>query len=207
MTSILTVVTAAADRSLLTQAEARAAIGDASADVTALIARTSAAIVRACMIAAAGVVPPTLRLETLSEQFRLKSGREQLALARFPIVSLDSVTEDGTALDLDYDCEFDAGSGLVYRLSSDTRICWPCGRIVFDYSAGWETVPDDLKLAASKLAAVFCSEGSKVDQGLKRESIPGVIDREWWVGPSGDPAIPVEVMDLLKPYVNRCMIG
>ena len=53
-----------------------------------------------------------------------------------------------------------------------------------------------------KLAAVLWSEGVKVDPGLKRESIPGLIDREWWVSPGDDPLMSREIEELLRDYVN-----
>lgn len=199
------VTTQAADLSLLTAAELRVAIGVASAQdqvIEQLGRRVASAIVAACRIVAAGAVPPTLRLEEVSDAFRLKSPVERVFLSRVPVVQLLSIVENDATLDV-ADYEVDVGAGIVTRLSSDNPTCWPCGKIVVAYRAGWETVPEDLKLAASKLAAVFWAEGSKADPGLKRESIPGVIDREWWVGPSDDPAIPQEIKDLLVPYTNH----
>lgn len=38
------------------------------------------------------------------------------------------------------------------------------------------------------------------DRNLRREKIEGVIEREYWVGPTSDPAIPQEIMDLIGPY-------
>jgi hypothetical protein len=92
---------------------------------------------------------------------------------------------------------------MLRRLTDDNETVWPGCKIVVTYSAGWQTVPDDLKLAAVKLAAVLWSEGERIDPNLKRESIPGVIDREYWVAPSGDTLIPQEVLDLLAPYMNH----
>ncbi len=205
MSTLFSVTEAASDRSLLTTAELRAAIGNATApdgDVETLGRRVSSVIVSACRVAVAGATPPTLRLETLSDTYRLKSTQCELILSRRPVVEISSVVEDGTTLDAD-DYEVDASAGIIKRLSSDCETYWPCGKIVIAYRAGWETVPDDLKEAAAKLAATLWSEGSKGDPGLKRESIPGVLDREWWVGPSDDPAIPQEVKDLLGPYMNH----
>lgn len=200
--STFSITTINTERALLTEAEARLAIGDASTDVIDLIARVSAMIVRACNVRSAAATPPTLRSEAVSDTFRLKSSQDVLVLSRRPVTVISSVVENGTTLDAeDYDLE--AESGLLKRLSDDAETCWPACKIVVSYTAGWETVPDDLKVAAMKLAAALHSEGARADPGLKRESIPGVIDREWWVGPSDDPLIPAEVMDLLAPYRNR----
>jgi len=202
---MFTVTTAATNTTLLTAAEARAAIGGVTAtdtQITDLIARVSATIVRACRVPASGATPPTLRLETITETFRLKSRQESLVLSRRPGVAVSSVVEDGVTLDAD-EYEIDAAAGILYRLSDDDRTCWPGCKIVVVYSAGWETVPDDLKLAAVKLAGVLWSEGERVDPNLKSISIPGVVDREYWVAPSSDTLIPQEVLDLLGPYMNH----
>lgn len=200
---MFTVTSAASDRSLLTEAEARAAIGNPTADVAALIARVSAAITRACRVVAAGAVPPTLRLEAVQDQFRLKSHQRALVLSRRPVVSIGSLVENDVTLVEETDFEVDAAAGLLVRLSGDTEICWPCGKIVVPYSAGWETVPDDLKEAASRAARDFWSEGAQPDPNLKREEIPGVITREWWVGPKDDPVLSQEVLDMLVPYMHH----
>ena len=202
---MLTIAEPAADPSLLTLAEIREALGGpvVSADRLERLGRAVAAtIARCCRVAAAGAATPTLRAERLVQTFRLKSEQDQIVLARRPVTVVASILESGKSLEqgTDYDC--DASAGLLVRLSAGAEACWPCAIIAVEYTAGWPTVPADLKLAASKLAAVLWSEGEKVDPGLRRESIPGLIDREWWVGPSSDPAIPQEVMDLLRPYQN-----
>lgn len=203
---MLTVTSPASDRSLLTVAELRAAVGisDASQDavLTALGDRAAASIVRACAVVSVGATPPTLRQETLSETYRLKSHQNCLILSRRPVVTVSSIEVDDVALSAT-DYEVDASAGLLYRLCGDRIDTWSCGKVVVVYSAGFDVIPDDLKLAASKLVAALWSEGERVDSSLKRESIPGVIDREWWVGPSDDPLIPAEVMDLLSPYRNH----
>lgn len=208
MNSILTVTTAASDRNLLTLAELRAAAGveDNSKDValTALGNRISASITAACNVRAAGVTPPTLRQETLSEAFRITGDPEGLILARRPVVAVTSITELDASLDPDYDFEVDAVSGMVYRLSSDDRRCWPCGKIVVVYSAGWATVPEDLKFAASKFVQAVIQQGDR-DPLLKSKTTEGVSSFEWWVDPTKDSIVPGEVMDLLERggYVNH----
>lgn len=205
MQSILTVTTAATDIALLTEAELRQAIGSPSAstpDVLALGRRVAAALTSHCNVRAVGAATPTLRLETLTEVFRLGCPIEELVLARRPIVEIVSVTEDTLTVDSgDYEVS-NAGAGFLRRLCSDYPAWWSACKITVVYRAGWQTVPDNLRSAAMKQAAAFWSEGAKVDQGLKRESIPGVIDREWWVGPSDDPAVAREVEDLLADYIN-----
>ncbi len=202
---MLTVTTPATDRALLTPAELRSALPGVEVQdqaLTALNGRIEATICKACNVARAGAVPPTLRLESVVDTYRLKSQQNVLILSRRPTVTIVSVVEDGAALAAE-DYEVDAGAGMLYRLSGDARVCWPACKIVVTYSAGWETVPDDLKEAAAKMARVLWSEGAKADPNLKRESIPGVIDREWWVSQNDDKAMPQEVLDLLAPYMNH----
>lgn len=206
---MLTVTTAASDPGLLSIAELRTVAGLASGDssrdaeLTVLGARTARVIAAACKIVRAGVTVPTLRLETLTEVLRPEVSRRQISLARRPVVAISSVTEDGeTVAASGY--EIDAAAGLLLRLdASDEPSCWAAAKITLVYSAGWETVPDDLKEAAAKLSAVFLAEGRRADPNLKRENIPGVIEREWWIPPTADPAIPNEVMDLLAPYIEH----
>lgn len=207
MSPILTVVDPASDPKLLSAEEMRAAVGvrDSSkdAELATLNARLSAAIARACRVAQAGTAVPTLRRETLEETYRFKSSQDKLVLSRFPVESILSVTENDVSLDPDYDLEIDASTGFVYRLNNDHRVCWPCGKVVLRYKAGWGDVPDDLKLAASKFALILYSESTR-DPALKSIQIEGVSRREYWVGPQSDPLIPAEIMDLLRAggYIN-----
>lgn len=204
MQSLLTLTTAAEDRSLLTLDELRQATGVATGSDTKLLTlgrAVAGAIVSHCNVRAIAAAPATLRSEVVSETFRPAAPVDGLILARRPVTAIASVTEDGVALTAT-DYELDAGAGILYRLSDDFRSWWSASKIVIAYTAGWSTVPDNLRNAAMKLAAVFWSEGVKADPSLKRERIDGVIEREWWVGPSDDPALPREVEDLLADYIN-----
>lgn len=202
---MLTVTTPAADRGLLSLAELRAATGvtgsGQDADLRTLGQRVAAAITRFCRVPAAGATTPTLRAETLSETFRLSGPVDEIVLARRPVVSIVSVTLAGETLDPTA-YESDAGAGLLYRLCGDARTCWPCGKIVVVYEAGFAVVPDDLRLAASKLATALWHEAGR-DPNLRSESIPGVLDRQFWVSPASDPLVSQEVQDLLAPHINH----
>lgn len=206
MRSILTVTTEAASLLLLTDAELRRATGVASGQDeahAALNKQIAAALTSRCNVRAYGAQPPTLRLETLSESFRLDCPSEQLILARRPIVEIVSVTEDGVAVSAS-DYEIDAAQGIVIRLCSDYPAWWSASKIVVAYRAGWETVPDNLRNAAMKLATVLWSEGGR-ESNLRSIDIPGVESREYWVGPSDDPLISSEIEDLLGDYINPAM--
>ena len=202
MYSTFTVTTPASELSLLTVEELRAAVGvnDSSQDaaLTALGLRLSASIAKQCGVASDGVHPATLLSETCSEVFRPTRHRQDLILARRPVGEITSVSENGTVLDA-ADYEIRRGSGILTRLSGDSLSCFPCGKIAVVYEAGFETAPDDLKLAASKLASALYSETAR-DPNLKRIDIPDVEEREYWVGPSDDPLLSAEISDLLAPY-------
>jgi len=216
--SVLSVTTPAGDLALLTIEELRAAvgvtIGDSSQDATlaTLGTRVADRITQACNVATDGAKPPTLREETLSETWRLRQlGRgsahhhghgSELLLARRPIVSVTSIEEDGIALD-PADYEILAASGMLRRLSGDAPRSWSlAGKIVVVYVAGWATVPESLKFAAEQLARVYWFQQTR-DPALKQISIPGVIERQFWVDTSNDHDIPQDVMDILEPYRNR----
>ncbi len=201
---MLTVTTAATDLTLLTLAELRSATGvetGRDADLTALGRRVAAAITHVCRVPAAGATTPTLRLETLTETFRLKSSQESLVLSRVPIVSITSVVEnDETLTASDYEID-----GLMLcRLEDDERSTWAAAKIVVVYRAGWATVPDDLRLAAMKLAASYWTEETR-EPGLRSEEIPGVYSASYQDKESDNPAIPFDVMQLLEVggYVRR----
>ncbi len=202
---MLTVTTEAADRSLLTLAELRAATGVASGrddELRELGAAVSSAIVGACNVRAAGATPPTLRLETLTETFRLDATRRLLVLARRPIVEIVSVTESDVALTSD-EYEAETASGLLRRLCDDRTSQWWAVKIVVVYRAGWATVPDNMRRAAQRLArAMWAEDQPGRDPNLKRAKVEGVGEREWWVGAASDPAIPADVLDLLADYIN-----
>lgn len=208
---MLVVTTAASDRSLLTLAELRSAVGvsdnSRDADLVQLGARIDAAICTHCKIAAGGVTPPTLRLETLTETIRIQTVRDprprpKLILSRRPIVSVTSATEGDTELDVDDDIEINAAEGSLLRLDGDDNISnWYGAKIVVVYRAGWATVPDNLKLAATKFALDVWSEGKR-ESNLKRIKIEGISEREYWVPPTTDPLISEEVSALLRPFMN-----
>jgi len=206
MNSRFTVTTPASDLSLLTIAELRAAAGvaDSSRDVelTLLGLRVSASIARQCGIASDGVNPPTLLRETCSEVFRPGADAASLILSRRPVTSVASVAFDDDAPEDAEDYEVDPATGILTRLCDNYPIKWPRCKISVSFVAGYATAPDDLKLAASKLATATFAETAR-DPNLKREDIPGVREVEFWVAPSDDPLLSQEISDLLAPYVQR----
>jgi hypothetical protein len=201
---MLTIVTANTDRLLLTRAEIAAVVSETDgAKLDALNARVSALIVKACRVPSAGATPPTLRLEDVSDTYRLKSTQKELILSRRPVVTIASLVENSVTLTEGTDFECDTSAGLLYRLSSDCRICWPWGLIVATYNAGWQTVPQDLKELTCKLATMIAAETGR-DPSLGSMEIPGVISESYRYGRPDDPLIPAEIMEGLQRggYVN-----
>lgn len=215
--SVLTITYPNNDRALLTLAELQAAAAGftiTDQNLTSLGNYVSAAITGACRVARAtlGAIPPTLREEGVSETFRLKSRQGYISLARKPVVEINTVVENNASLTIGTDIEVDGG--LIYKMSGDCRMWWGCGVIEIDYTAGYEIVPDDLKYAAIKFVQSELAKGGYSasaplrDPTLKRKTIVGVSEYEWWVDPANsNPAstVPAEVMELLEVggYVRK----
>lgn len=212
MQSILTIEEEAGDTRLLTPEEILAAVGDESADpevLDTLNLRISAALARACKIRI-GLVPDesaphmskaTLRAETIVEQITFHQALRSLPLSRRPVTQIVSVSEGSGELDPSA-YAFDASSGLLYRVNAQWQTAWQCQQVTVNYVAGWDVVPDELKMAISTWAAELWLSSKKSDPGLRRLAIPGIIDQEWWVGSNKDPAIPQEIMDLIAPFCD-----
>jgi hypothetical protein len=227
---MLEITTPAADRSLLTMAELRAAVGSKNraddANLKELGLRVSSLIAGACKVISSGGNIATLRKETLTETFRLASSgdsvghlglefaafgrhyfvaRETIRLARRPILSVASVTECGVALDPNCDYEIESGAGTIKRLRNDRYVNWRPGKIVIVYDGGWATVPDDLKMAAVKAVRMFWATDLR-DPALRAKTIPGVSEVGYWNSmPTGayvPKQLPDDIMAMLGPYKN-----
>lgn len=204
---MLSLVTAATETTLLDVNERRRAIGvlDASADAALLEMdqRASQVIAAELNVARAGVAPITVRSEVVSETFRLEEPRQRLITSRRFIIAIGSVVEDGETVPAG-DVEFDGTAGIVWRLMDDRRTAWLASKVVVNYTAGFQTIPFDIKLAAAKLISSFYRENAR-DPNLKRVRVEGVSEREYWVGAKDDPALPVEVREILAPYRTRAL--
>jgi hypothetical protein len=189
------------DRSLLTRAQLRSAVGveDGSKDAELIDLGNYVAILiaQACRVATAAGIPPTLRLETVVETIVLGTCSEWLDLARRPVTTIDSVIEDGMEID-STGYRLAGTAGRLQRRSGSFAALWPrdCD-IVVTYSSGWATVPDDLARAAIKFVQAEWNQGSR-DPLLRRVSVEGVSEREYWVDPTKDSVVPADVMDILE---------
>lgn len=216
MASIFTVTTAASDRSLLTIGQLRDAVGavDKTQDARLrdLGRRATGAIMRACCIRGAGVTPPTLRKESLAETFRLEHRTEKLVLSRRPILSIASITENGTALDASQ-FEIEAEAGIVHRLdAAGGRRPWAYNSghlnfraaitIALAYEAGWDIVPDELALAVSLLVK-HLSDLAGQEANVQLEISDGFGRTGYFHGPNDQKLLPTNVAELLAPFKNQ----
>jgi hypothetical protein len=92
--------------------------------------------------------------EVVEEQFRLDHMKLELVLSRYPVTVL-TVTEGPDTLTAGTDYEVDRSLGLLARLHHDRRCHWSRCKTVVRYSAGYETVPNDLQRAVVLLVNHF----------------------------------------------------
>jgi hypothetical protein len=202
---MLTLVTAATDFSLLTTTELRRAVNvlDGSQDSTLADLGRRAALVIAglCKVARAGIAEPTIMQETVAQTIRLECAYDHIVTSRRFISAIVSITVDGTALTT-AGYEFNSVSGIIHRLSDDKRVYWDAGKVVATYTAGFAAVPMDVKMAAAKLVSGFYADSMR-DPTLKRERVEGVGDFEYFGSQAAQDAVPMEVKQILKPYMTR----
>jgi hypothetical protein len=211
MLRTLTITTAATDLQLLTIAEMRAAAGvsdnSQDAQLTAMGLKIAADIATECNIAVGSGAPPTLRRETLTEVVR-GAYADLLVLARRHEIVITSVVEDGTTVDA-ADYLVNPESGEIHRLCSDLVTTWCADKVTVVYAAGFDTVPYDLKDAATDFfrSAWQAQDRDPLVRGL-REDVPGVGEKEttYWVGSvpgqSNEGAVPDAIDGKLKRFRN-----
>jgi uncharacterized phiE125 gp8 family phage protein len=131
-----------------------------------------------------------------------------LFLNRTPVSSIASVTVDDVVLD-PAEYRLDPDAGLLDRLSTDGIPCaWRfCKSVIVAYTGGF-ILPgqDGRNLAYAIEGAVvalvsdyWASRGR--DPTLRAETIPGVIERQFWVGAVGDPGLlPPRVLASIAPF-------
>ncbi|MGX9145931.1 hypothetical protein [Mesorhizobium sp. 128a] len=213
--SFLAITEDAGDLALLSIDELRAAAGvTGESQDTALKAlglSVASAIMSECNVAvgsSADGVEPTLKQETLQETF-YQVDSDDLLLSRRHNVAISSLVEDGVTLEADDDFMVDAESGIVTRLSADFPRRWCARKVIVTYKAGFETIPGDLKQAATDFFRFAYLESTR-DPALKSEvvDIPGVerTEKAWWVGSvpgqSNEGAVPDVVAGQLKRFRN-----
>jgi hypothetical protein len=204
--AITTVTAAASTQDLVTLAIVKdeLGVGPSVSTYDAQIGR----YISAASAAAANYCNRVFPLETLSEVFnimraRLQFGGEKiLQTSRYPIGSIASVTEDGTALVANTDYQVDKTTGQLFRLDAGTGLIsmWNQSPVTVVYDAGYATIPLDVQDAVTRMVkARWFAKGR--DPYTRSENIPGVRDVSYWV-PTGDEAgnMSPDVADILDNY-------
>lgn len=207
------VTSPAADLSLLTIEQLRAAAGLASdddsqdAELEPLGEAIAADIATACRTESDGVNPPTLKEETVVETFWNCDRADEVFLSRRFVSSVSAVSERETALTTD-DYVLDAEAGMLRRVIGGRPWAWYTGDLSVTYVAGFATVPADLVAIATDLARHRLSAAA-VDPLEKATTIeiPDVETRrvDRWVGAmpgSNAGPVPADIVARLSRYMN-----
>lgn len=131
----------------------------------------------------------------------ISGGFEALQLSRWPVVSVASITEDGTALVDGTDFRTDNAKGQVYRLDDSGRLRrWPTCPIVATFNGGYSPIPGDLADAVTRMTRNrFRAKGR--DSALMSEEIPGVRSSRWWIATGNEAGnVPPDIADLISSY-------
>jgi uncharacterized phiE125 gp8 family phage protein len=119
-----------------------------------------------------------------------------LFLNRTPVSAIASVTVDDLVLDPSQ-VRLDPDAGLLDRLSTDGFPCaWCfCKSVIVAYTGGYvlpgdtgRNLPFGIEGAVVALVSDYWASRGR-DPTLRSESIPGLIDRQFWVGAVGDPGL------------------
>lgn len=214
------VTTPATDLTILSVQELRVAAGlaidDRSKDTTLAQygKEVAAEIVQDCGVASDGSHTPTLRSEVCADVFRLKCSADALFLSRRHVTAIASIAEDGAAALTATGFRFDAERGKLIRLINDKDACWTASKIEVAYTAGFSSVPDDLKAEAKSRIQIKISEASRDPMARElRKEIPGVLMTQtaYQVGGlgrlDGYGDLSSESLRRLKRFMNFSMIG
>lgn len=159
-------------------------------------------------------------IETVTEVWRFPLWRHpspylpssaEIIVNRFPVQSFISITEYGNGMSNPplvegTDFESDHQTGQVWRLDQlQNRIHWNTQLVTVNYSGGYD--PDDGRLVDAQLACMLLVKQRFAEMGprdpmLIRESIPGVIERQWYVPAAKDSGLPPEVKDMIETYCD-----
>lgn len=204
MHSILTVTVAAASYDLTTLANVKAELS-ASDNASDTILRR---YITGASAAAAQYCNRVFAVETVSEQFlpdhagRLfRGGVKPLQLSRWPLVAVTSATENAILLVENTDYLVDKVNGQLTRLDSSAyQRSWSPLPLTIVYSAGYATTPPDLEDAIIRMVTKRWSAKGR-DATLKQESIPGVLERQFWIATGADAGnLTPDIADILENY-------
>lgn len=197
--SVVTVPAVSKDMTLLATVKAQLDITVTTYDtiLAGYIQQASSAIVAYCN--------REFAKETLKDSFRVTNisqlgDKSLLQMSRRPIVSVTPVVENGETLTA-ADFEILASVGQLQRIDANGEpIAWTAGKTEVTYVAGWTMIselPNDLE----RICLIFVKSlylSRKLDTNLKRESVPGVLETEYFYRSADDQTgMPPEVSDAL----------
>lgn len=204
MNSILTVTTAASSYDLTTLANVKAELNITDGASDAVLQRYISGASRAAMQYCNRV----FAVEAVSEQFLaghagrlMRGGVNPLQLARWPLVTVASVTENAVLLVLATDYLVDPATGQLTRVdSSSYPQRWQPLPLTVAYSAGYATIPPDLEDAVIRMVTKRWRAKGR-DATLKQRSVPGVLEEAYWIatGPDAGNLTP-DIEDILSNY-------
>lgn len=205
--AITTVIEAAASRDLTTLAIVKDELmiidGASDAFLNRAITQASAAAATYCN--------RVLMAEKVKDEFwprrevwpgQVQAGIAPLQLARWPVQSIVSVTQDGDALADSTDYRLDAEAGQLWRLDGNGYPAyWLPYNITVNYIGGYAAIPDDLQDACIRLVKARWFARTR-DPGLRGETTPGVYEAQYWLGsgPGASGNMPPDVAGLLDSY-------
>jgi uncharacterized phiE125 gp8 family phage protein len=203
MNPIVTVTSAAPSYDLTTLANVKSELDISDGANDAVLRR----YINSASVAAANYCNRVFAVETVSEQFlpghhRWRRHQPKLQLARFPLITVTSVTEDGVVLTVDTDYIVNARNGQLTRVSGGVPISWLNLGITVVYSSGYVTVPPDLEDAVIRMVTQRYSTKGR-DLTVRKEAIPGVIEVQYQDATAESPAnITPDVAALLERYCS-----
>jgi hypothetical protein len=122
---------------------------------------------------------------------------QTLQLERWPVVSVTSVTENGTVLVSGTDFSIDKVRGRLLRLDGCGQIVpWSSFPLVVQYQGGYSAIPADLAMACIRLVLLRYKQRNR-DPMLMEESTGTSGTRRWWVNGG---LFPQEIKDVLGNY-------
>jgi hypothetical protein len=196
---MLTLITPHGTRAMVTEARARVELrlqqAEEYADLLELIYAASDACAKWCRLP----VRPGFGRSVWRQTERLDTDMECIVLGASFLPAVSSITVDGEALTAD---EYEIDDGLLYRLDvDDDRTTWR-GKVVINYSAGFDLVqgssglydlPHDLERACTiTLAAMW---GMRGRDPTERTHDDGLVSSAF-----RPEAVPLEAQQLLQPY-------
>lgn len=162
-------------------------------------------------------VVETFRFGPPWHDFSAERGPDEIVLRRYPLISIDSLTEiwPSASLTLTENTDFEADyeSGRLLRLTPlATARHWPLATEIVAYQAGYELpgddaapagtlpLPGDLAEACIRLVALRWFARTR-DPLLRSEEDQGAIRKEYWTGgQSGTAGLPTDIAATLDRY-------